>query len=176
MVFPHHRPNMKFSGVHLAFKKIPFSLKNTHPHIHTSHLRAIRKVYPHKPENRTKYWHKVMAAAQRENVPAQNEARQMEERNSPEETREWRGGEVGGVKDRRAPRASSQFLPLLICLSNCAITGLIFQNPPWNVGLQSHQANRLASADKFCLTVSGDQIDRSKEATKKSPLRVGECL
>lgn len=71
-----------------------------------------------------------MAAAQRENVPAQNEARQMEERNSPEETREWRGGEVGGVKDRRAPRASSQFLPLLICLSNCAITGLIFQNPP----------------------------------------------
>ncbi len=73
---------MKFSRVHLAFKKKAFSLKNTHPHIHTSHLRAIRKVYPHKPENRTK----EMAAAQRENVPAQNEAQQMEERNSLEET------------------------------------------------------------------------------------------
>ncbi len=35
-----------------------------------------------------------MAAAQRENVPAQNEAQQMEERNSLEETWEQRGGKL----------------------------------------------------------------------------------
>ncbi len=53
MVFLHHRPNMKFSRVHLAFKR-KRSPSRTHTHTYThQHLRAIRKVYPHKPENRT---------------------------------------------------------------------------------------------------------------------------
>lgn len=123
MVFLHHRPNMKFSRVHLAFKKKPFSLKNTHPHITlTGYKKSLPAQAREQNERDGSCTEGKCASAKRSTT---NGGKEFSGRNVRTE-----GREVGGVKGRTAPRASSQFLPLLICLSNCAITGLIFQNPP----------------------------------------------
>lgn len=58
------------------------------------------------------------------------------------------------------------FLPCLIRFYNCTLTAFILNIPSPNTALGSHQAKHPASANKFSLSVSWEQIKHSKKATK----------
>lgn len=58
------------------------------------------------------------------------------------------------------------FLPCLIRSHNCTLTAFILNIPSPNTAFGSHQAKRPASANKFSLSVSWEQIEHSKKDTK----------
>lgn len=94
----------------------------------------------------------------------------MEEENSKgeEKSREKNAKEVRRG-DWKSP-LGMLFLPCLIRSHNCTLTAFILNIPSPNTAFGSHQAKRPASANKFSLSVSWEQIEHSKKATK-APIR-----